>query len=1067
MADYDLGTARGRVEIDASGAAAGLTTATGAARGLGTESAAAAGGGVALLSKGLFAMGAAAAAGFGLAVFSAAEFEKTLSNFKSVSGATEEQMEAISDKALQLGRDTAFGAGQAGDAMVELAKQGLTVEEVLNGAADATVALAAAGEVDLTTAATIAANAMNQFKLEAEDLTRVADILSGAANASATDVEGIGLALSYVGPVANAAGLSIEDTAAAVAVLANNGIDANKAGTTLRAILTQLQPTTERAATAMEELNLITEDGTSVFFDSEGQIKSMAEIVDLLNGAFGGLTEQQKLAYGEAIFGREPLAAISALASTSEEEFAALYETIGNTSAAEVAEEKLDNLSGDITILKGSIETFLIGAGRPMQEGLRKIAQFATEVVNAMANLSPEVQRFIGYGVAAVAVIGLVGSGLLLASKATAAFKAAFLALGTVMKAHPLVLLATVVALAAYGLYQLYQRNEEFRESVNAIGRELKPVLDALLEGLSKLWAFLKEQLAPVWEDIKVKAKEAFDYFLTEIMPSLVEFAGQVRETIFDISKWIREELIPAFKDFWADVQPVIRDVANWITGTLIPAFQDLWAKVQPILKRIVEIHQEAADTLINEIIPAVRDFVDGAIETFQAFADWLDQNVRPVLDSLVDLFVVIGERLKQVWDGAWMVLKPVVTVVLAAILGIVKAITSAISWVWDTFGENIKSVISLAWNFVKSTVEAALKTVKGIIDIITGVISGDWSKVWEGIKSIFAGAWDSMVATVTFVTGLIGEIISAAWSLVQESFGVIWNGISAAFSATWEFMSGIVTGILGFIVGFIQGEIERARAIWDAVWNAISTVASTIWEQIKGVVQGGIEAVVSFVSGLQSRIVGIFTGAFNWLLDAGRKILDGLTQGIKEGWVSAFNWLTGTGSRILNAIGSLGSILYEAGKNVITGLLDGMKAAWDNTAGWLGDRAGDIVNLKGPPKKDAKLLVGNGMLIMNGLQEGMERGWRDVERLLTTLPIQANGSLFADSVLADIAALNRSAAPALPNAGTVGTATNLNVNLYFGDNMPAQDKDELRQMLSDGSVLSELTRAVVAGTGA
>jgi TP901 family phage tail tape measure protein len=167
-------------------------------------------------------------------------------------------MDQLRNKALQLGKDTSFSASEAASAIEELVKQGISVPDVMNGAADATVALAEAGELELPRAAEIASNAMNQFKLSAQDLPHVADLLAGAANASSASVGDLGSALEYVGPVAHSMGLSIDDTTGALAILANNGIKGTEAGTQLRGMLLGLTPTTNKQSEAFKKLGLIT-----------------------------------------------------------------------------------------------------------------------------------------------------------------------------------------------------------------------------------------------------------------------------------------------------------------------------------------------------------------------------------------------------------------------------------------------------------------------------------------------------------------------------------------------------------------------------------------------------------------------------------------------------------------------------------------------------------------------------------------------------------------------------------------------------------------------------------------
>ena len=220
-ASYNLGTAEGTIRINYDG-----TGATKAQQSLQQTAVVGKNTGASLQQAGNQAGIAAGllAAGFGYAAKKAIDFEHQISAIGAVSGATRDQLEAMRKKSLQLGADTVFSASQAALAMEELAKAGISVTDILGGAADATVALAAAGGIELADAATIAANAMNSFGLAAKDLPKVVDNIAGAANASAIDVHQFGLSLQQVGAVAHLAGLSFADTAVAIAEMGNAGI---------------------------------------------------------------------------------------------------------------------------------------------------------------------------------------------------------------------------------------------------------------------------------------------------------------------------------------------------------------------------------------------------------------------------------------------------------------------------------------------------------------------------------------------------------------------------------------------------------------------------------------------------------------------------------------------------------------------------------------------------------------------------------------------------------------------------------------------------------------------------
>lgn len=398
---YSLGTASGRIDLTYTGGAAvkraqadvlSLEKMLGAA-GLSMGN---------LGKAAAIGVGGALVAGFAVAVKSAATFEKQLSAIEAVSGANASQMDQMREKALQLGADTSFSASEAASAMEELVKAGLSVEEVLGGAADAAVSLAAAGGLGIAEAATIASNAMNQFNLQASQLPGVADTIAGAANASAIDVTDLGMSLKQVGAVANLAGLSFEDTATAIALMGNAGIKGSDAGTSLKTMLQNLQPQTQKQIDLFNQLGITTEDGSNRFFDAQGNVKSYAQVAGVLGEALEGMGAKQKLATLETMFGTDAIRAAAIAADEGAKGVRTMAEEMGKMTAADVAAKRMDNLAGSFEELGGSIETAFIRAGSSSLVVIRSIVDSLTSGVNAATNFGVSLAEKAGPGLDAL-----------------------------------------------------------------------------------------------------------------------------------------------------------------------------------------------------------------------------------------------------------------------------------------------------------------------------------------------------------------------------------------------------------------------------------------------------------------------------------------------------------------------------------------------------------------------------------------------------------------------------------------------------------------------------------------
>lgn len=327
------------------------------------------------------ALAGVAALGYGLvkSVGKAADFESQLSSLGSVSGATGRQMGQFRQQALKAGADTKYSALEAAQAQTELAKGGLSVSNIMGGGLKAALALAAAGELDLSDAAGYTANAMNLFQIKGAGSVHVADALATAANATTADVGDFGMALAQGGAAAKNAGLSFDQTVVALETLAKAGTKGSDAGTSLKAALTQIAKPTDESASLMERLGIN-------FFDANEKMKPMGAIAGMLRDKLGGLTAKQRQAAVTTIAGTDGMRTLLALYSGGPKTVDGFAKGLAKQgSAAQVAAKKQDNLKGKIEQLKGSFETAMIIVGSELLPGVTKGAEGLTKEINKMA----------------------------------------------------------------------------------------------------------------------------------------------------------------------------------------------------------------------------------------------------------------------------------------------------------------------------------------------------------------------------------------------------------------------------------------------------------------------------------------------------------------------------------------------------------------------------------------------------------------------------------------------------------------------------------------------------------
>lgn len=340
-----------------------------------------------IASKGMkgvsIAVGAASAAlttmgGYALKVGS--DFEEGMSKVESISGATADEMERLTEKAKEMGAKTKFSATESAAAMEYMAMAGWKTEDMLNGV-EGIMNLAAASGEDLATTSDIVTDALTAFGLKASDAAHFSDVLAKASASSNTNVGMMGNTFKYVAPVAGALGYSIEDMALAIGLMANSGIKGEQAGTQLRAVLSRMTKPTDEVDRAMTDLGLsITR--------SDGSMKSFNEIMLDMRQGFSGLNEEQKATYAAMLGGQEAMSGLLAIVGASDEDFAALAKEINNADGAaqEMAETMQDNLKGQITILKSSLEGLGIEIYESVQEPLKEAAKEGINYVNQITD---------------------------------------------------------------------------------------------------------------------------------------------------------------------------------------------------------------------------------------------------------------------------------------------------------------------------------------------------------------------------------------------------------------------------------------------------------------------------------------------------------------------------------------------------------------------------------------------------------------------------------------------------------------------------------------------------------
>ena len=484
-------------------------------------------------------------------------FESAMSQVEAVSGATGDEIDALTEKAKEMGSTTKFTATEAAEAFNYMAMAGWKTEDMINGI-DGIMNLAAASGADLATTSDIVTDALTAMGYSAQDAGKLADVMAAASSNANTNVEMMGQTFQYAAPIVGALGYNMEDTAVQIGLMANAGIKGEKAGTALRSILTRLSAPPKECADAMEEL------GVSLT-DSEGNMKSLDEVMNDLRKAFQDLDETQQTANAKAIAGQEAMSGLLAIVNAAPADYQKLTQAVKESegAASSMADTMNDNVKGQLTLLKSQIEGIQLQIYEKLTPALRdgiqkisetlasvdwgdvgdKLGEITTKAVDFFIMIMDNAEGVVDILQAVGTTLGTVfvvskllafASGIIQLFQTMKALKTATdaattsqLLLNAAQAATPIGLVAAAVAGITAGLIYLASKNKETAESFEILTEAEEEQVRAIHE------------MRQAYEDMKATRDETVDainneygYYqeLSNELDGLVDANGKVKE---------------------------------------------------------------------------------------------------------------------------------------------------------------------------------------------------------------------------------------------------------------------------------------------------------------------------------------------------------------------------------------------------------------------------------------------------------------------------------------------------------------------------------------------------------
>jgi TP901 family phage tail tape measure protein len=585
----------------------------------------------------------------------AANFESALYKFQAVAGDSLTKaglsFDDVKKKALELGASTQFSAQQALDAMTELIKGGVNVKDVMGGATDATLALAAAAQLDLANAATIVAKQLGVWGETGVTAANVADLLASAANASTVDVEELALGLANVGGSAKVAGLSFQETVQTMALIAPSFSSASDAGTSLKTFLQRLIPTTDKATDMMIKLGLATKDGSSKFFDAKGEFVGMEKAAQLLYDATKGLSEEQKFLALNTIFGSDALRAAAAIAEAGASGYNEMGQAMKDAGgAAQAAAIMQQGYGFTLDQFNAAVETLQITVGSALLPYLTQLVAAAAEGVNTFTGWASSILSSSDPLAALAAQIGLVGvttgSVQQTITSAAAAIFAAWNALSAALApaaqtAWSAVQSAVQTALAAV------QQAVQFATTLvvqiwNAHGADILAFAKRTWDGVMSVVTAAAQFIQAAIEALVKAAQWVWANFGTEIT-TIAQFAwNQIKvftETALSVLRGLFEAGTAALRGDWSAAWEAIKGVA-----------ETLWNGIKASAENLMNALSSLFQTLYPRLEAAFQQALSGAASLGAALIDGIKSGVMNAARGLAQ---AAADAAKEALDAA------------------------------------------------------------------------------------------------------------------------------------------------------------------------------------------------------------------------------------------------------------------------------------------------------------------------------------------------------------------------------------------------------------------------------
>lgn len=769
----------------------------------------------------------------GLAVKTGMDFDDAMSQVAAISGATEGDLEALRQKAKDMGATTKFSASEAAEGLNYMALSGWDTEDMLGGL-DGVMNLAAASGEDLGTVSDIVTDALSAFGLEAKDSSQFADVLAATSANANTDVTGLGNAFKYVAPVAGALGFTVEDTAKAIGLMSDNGIKGEKAGTALRTMMTNLAKPTKAMQEEMDNLGIS-------LTDTDGNMKTFDEIMNDMRGSFSGLTEEQQASAAATIFGKESMSGALAIINTTEESFDGLGDSISNSEGAAktMAETMEDNLGGTWREIKSGIEGFAISIYESMLPALSKMSDKILEGIQWLNGLSPKVKTLgviFGAVAAAIGPLLVVGGSFLMflggvfraitpvtaaiakAGSVTKWLALALKPLGAIFAAltGPIGITVGIVAALGVAFTVAYAKSETFRNIIQGLIQRFKEFIPTIVSFSQSIYTNFMNLVIPAVTAVKT-------FFL---------------------------DMFAKIKQFWqSDGEQVIAAIINGvnIVKTIVSA-------VMPVITSIISVAFKLVLAVVTMVWTNIKGVISGALNVIMGL-------VKVFSGIFTGDFSKMWEGVKQIFSGAIQVVWNGFQLlfygrIIKGVGSLVKIFASSIRSLWTTVVNFFKGMFTGAVTQVTSMFNRVISIGRSLNSGFNSIIRGMVNSVINFFRNMFT----NITTTVGNIRSGVQNVFSAMRDFVVNSVSRLRDGALNGFTRLKDGAGNLMTRMKDNVAKQFTAMVDGAKQLPGKLGSAISNGASKAVDGVKSLgnkMTGKLGSVVNGVIGGLNSITG------------------------------------------------------------------------------------------------------------------------------------------------------------------------------------------------------------------